>query len=115
MSKTYTIEQLKKLPSKKGIPPVIWAMTGGTRGSGIQSGSELRENLANGMEEKDIDKLTESCKGQAVIDEYVNDRSRRSKAVEHASEGVFNEETAKGEMMREHVVDHHEGNIINTK
>ena len=109
----YTIKQLKELPSakNKGIPMVIWATTGGTKGEGIKSGTDLRKNLADGMKEKDIDKLNETAQGKAVIDEYVDQRHERDKQVEIETDGMFDHEAPNGDQEKDYVADHHSGQV----
>ena len=111
-----TLDEFKKLPSRTpGIPAVIWGATGKTRGCGIKSGSELREKLADGMSEKEIDKLSETRCGCAVMDEYVDDRERRCKEVERATDGVFDSESPSGNMEKTYIADHHTGEILPDK
>lgn len=104
------LSELKKLPSVKGYPSVLWNATGGTKGK-INTAEDLRMNLANGMEEDDIDKLSESKQGKKVIDDYINDRNKRSHFVKEETGGILTQEGAKGEQYTEYVADHHTGEI----
>jgi len=87
-------------------PRIKWNTTGGGEDNGIANdANELKKRLADGMTEDEIDQLAETPRGEAIIDDYLNNQHKRGKEIADKTNGLFTRELPNGDQTKEYEVD----------
>lgn len=85
-------------------PRLKWNTTGGASNRGINDAAILKEKLASGMNDSEIEDLLESDVGQAVADQYINEQHKRGKVIASETNKLFTRELPNGNVSTDYVV-----------